>query len=94
VSRSRSFIARFGRREFFGEIAMLCLQLSHFRCQVRLEKTRKALTRDRARAVADLCFDFLELPACGRGFAALPVHRLRQLGLEAREGVLDLIPSE
>lgn len=53
------------------------------------EKTRKAVTRNRARDVANLCLNFLELPARGRGFAALPVDRSRELGLEARERVID-----
>jgi hypothetical protein len=48
------------------------------------EETRQAVTRDRARAVADLCFDFLELPARGHGFAALPVHRSEAAELETQ----------
>lgn len=50
--------------------------------------------RNRFRAVVDFCLDFLELPARGRGLAALPVHRSRELLLQARERAIDHIPMQ
>ena len=67
---------------------MLCLELFCLRRQARLGKTRKALTRDRARAGADLCFDFLELLGRGHSFAALPVPSNRTRSPSKRERVV------